>query len=135
MKLTRDQIIRALECCLTCDCKRKESKGICEMNRDKQIEEMAEAIFQNCNCGLFFSETEKISNFIINKQGYRKASEVAREMFAEFRTEMRSLIETSNELYIKSGDDDYYLGKKDAFFTAILHLEELIKKKYTEDTE
>lgn len=27
--------------------------------KEKQTEEMAEAIFQNCNCGLFFSEAEK----------------------------------------------------------------------------
>lgn len=46
---------------------------------------------------------------------------------------MRTQIETSKDQYVKSGDDDYYLGKKDAFFTAILQLEELIKKKYTED--
>lgn len=40
--------------------------------RDKQIEEMAEAIFQNCNCGLFYSEAEKIARFVIEEQGYRK---------------------------------------------------------------
>ena len=47
--------------------------------RDKQIEEMAEAIFQNCNCGLFFSEAEKIARFVIEEQGYRKQSEVVDE--------------------------------------------------------
>ena len=45
------------------------------MGREKQIEEMAEAIFQNCNCGLFFSEAEKIARFVIEEQGYRKQSE------------------------------------------------------------
>ena len=45
------------------------------MTREKQIEEMAEAIFQNCNCGLFFSEAEKIARFVIEEQGYRKQSE------------------------------------------------------------
>ena len=45
------------------------------MPREKQIEEMAEAIFQNCNCGLFFSEAEKIARFVIEEQGYRKQSE------------------------------------------------------------
>lgn len=53
------------------------------MNKDKRIEEMAEAIFQNCNCGIWFSEAEKISKFIIEEQGYRRADEVAREIFAE----------------------------------------------------
>ena len=48
--------------------------------KEKQVEEMAEAIFHNCNCGLFFSEAEKIARFVIEEQGYRKQSEVAREI-------------------------------------------------------
>lgn len=51
--------------------------------REKQIEEMAEAIFHNCNCGLFFSEAEKIARFVIEEQGYRKQSEVVKEIFEE----------------------------------------------------
>lgn len=51
------------------------------MVREKQIEEMAEVIFQNCNCGLFFSEAEKIARFVIEEQGYRKQSEVVMEIF------------------------------------------------------
>ena len=51
--------------------------------REKQIEEMAEAIFHNCNCGLFFSEAEKIARFVIEEQGYGKQSEVAKEIFEE----------------------------------------------------
>ena len=51
--------------------------------REKQIEEMAEAIFHNCNCGLFFSEAEKIARFVIEEQGYVKQSEVAKEIFEE----------------------------------------------------
>ena len=51
--------------------------------REKQIEEMAEAIFHNCNCGLFFSEAEKIARFVIEEQGYEKQSEVAKEIFEE----------------------------------------------------
>ena len=53
------------------------------MCREKEIEEMAEAIFQNCNCGLFFSEAEKIARFVIEEQGYRKQSEVVKEIFEE----------------------------------------------------
>ena len=49
------------------------------MLREKEIEEMTEAIFQNCNCGLFFSEAEKIARFVIEEQGYRKQSEVVDE--------------------------------------------------------
>lgn len=53
------------------------------MDREKQIEEMTEAIFHNCNCGLFFSEAEKIARFVIEEQGYGKQSEVAKEIFEE----------------------------------------------------
>lgn len=53
------------------------------MDREKQIEEMTEAIFHNCNCGLFFSEAEKIARFVIEEQGYRKQSEVVKEIFEE----------------------------------------------------
>ena len=49
--------------------------------KEKQIEEMTEAIFHNCNCGLFFSEAEKIARFVIEEQGYRKQSEVVMEIF------------------------------------------------------
>ena len=44
---------------------------------------MTEAIFHNCNCGLFFSEAEKIARFVIEEQGYGKQSEVAKEIFEE----------------------------------------------------
>ena len=53
------------------------------MGREKEIKKMAEAIFQNCNCGLFYSEAEKIARFVIEEQGYRKQGEVARELFDE----------------------------------------------------
>lgn len=49
--------------------------------KEKQTEEMAEAIFQNCNCGLFFSEAEKIARFVIEEQGYRKEDDIAKEIF------------------------------------------------------
>ena len=77
-----------------------------------------------------------VANIIVNNN-YRKAADVAKEIAKQFRVEMRSLIEISEDLYTKSGDDDYYLGRRDAFFTAAVHLEELIKNKYTknEDTE
>lgn len=51
------------------------------MLREKEIEKMAEEIFQNCNCGLFFSEAEKIARFVIEEQGYRKQGEVVMEIF------------------------------------------------------
>ena len=57
------------------------------MGREKEIEEMTEAIFQNCNCGLFFSEAEKIARFVIEEQGYRKQSEVIDEFVKRLKEE------------------------------------------------
>lgn len=59
------------------------------MGREKQIEEMAEAIFQNCNCGLFFSEAEKIARFVIEEQGYRKEDDIAKEIFEKLYTNIK----------------------------------------------
>lgn len=62
------------------------------MGREKEIEEIAEAIFQNCNCGLFFSEAEEIARFVIEEQGYRKQSEVAKEIFDEIERTFKGLL-------------------------------------------
>ena len=62
------------------------------MDRTKQIEEMAEAIFQNCNCGLFFSEAEKIARFVIEEQGYRKQKEIAKEIFDDIERTFKGLL-------------------------------------------
>lgn len=98
------------------------------MTKDKQIEEMAKLLHLNYDMPLEFAEG--LAEFLI-EEGYRKAYEVAREISEAFRDEMRSLIATSKKLFNEC-EDDYYEGKKDAFFTAIIHLDELIKKKYTE---
>lgn len=51
------------------------------MSRDKQIEEMAEAILDNCQCGSFESEAYGIAEFVIAEKGYRKSTDVAEEIF------------------------------------------------------
>lgn len=83
------------------------------MDREKQIEEMAEAIFHNCNCGLFFSEAEKIARFVIEEQGYRKQSEVVKEIFEEI-----------NNIIYNLRDSPFYSSSD-----AVYELTEL-KKKY-----
>ena len=84
------------------------------MGREKEIEEMAEAIFQNCNCGLFFSEAEKIAGFVIEEQGYRKQSDVVKEIFEEI-----------NNIIYNLRDSPFYSSSD-----AVYELTEL-KKKYT----
>lgn len=83
------------------------------MGREKEIEEMAEAIFQNCNCGLFFSEAEKIARFVIEEQGYRKQSGVVKEIFEEI-----------NNIIYNLRDSPFYSSSD-----AVYELTEL-KKKY-----
>ena len=60
------------------------------MDKEIQIKEMAEAIFQNCNCGIWFSEAEKIARFLIEVQNYRKSSEIAKEIFEEIEEEIKN---------------------------------------------
>ena len=84
------------------------------MGREKEIEETAEAIFQNCNCGLFFSEAEEIARFVIEEQGYRKQSEVAREIFDEIERTLKGLLngDISNILKLLSALKKEYVEKK-----------------------
>lgn len=50
---------------------------------EKQIEELMKEIHLNCPCGLFEDEAKSIAKFVIEEQGYRKQSDVVREIFAE----------------------------------------------------
>ena len=85
------------------------------MNKEKQIEEMAKDIFEHCSAGLFEDEAEEIARFIIEGQGYRKASEVAEEIFAEI-----------DKLAYRFMNDKHYI-----FGDMVWDIAEL-KKKYTE---
>ena len=51
------------------------------MNADKQIKEVAEAIFSTCNCGLFEDEAYRIAEFVIEGLGYRKVEDTAKKIF------------------------------------------------------
>ena len=84
------------------------------MGREKEIEEMAEAIFQNCNCGLFFSEAEKIARFVIEEQGYCKQREVAKEIFDEIERTFKGLLngDISNILKLLSALKKEYVDQK-----------------------
>lgn len=96
------------------------------IQREKQIEEMAEAIFQNCNCGLFFSEAEKIARFVIEEQGYRKQSEVVMEIFDD----IEKLVSTNKKTV---GCATY----EETIFYIEDFIEDLaeLKKKYTGEKE
>ena len=51
------------------------------MNKDKQIEEMAKQLYGNF--GLSMPTARNVAKYLTEKKGYRKASEVAMEIFAE----------------------------------------------------
>ena len=94
------------------------------MDREKQIEEMAEAIFHNCNCGLFFSEAEKIARFVIEEQGYVKQSEVAKEIFEE----IERTLDNYHSACCPIGEIETYSYYEGDLGEAIAEL----KKKYTD---
>ena len=84
------------------------------IGREKEIEEIAEAIFQNCNCGLFFSEAEEIARFVIEEQGYRKQREVAKEIFDEIERTFKGLLngDISNILKLLSALKKEYVDQR-----------------------
>lgn len=88
--------------------------------KEKQIEEMAKAIFMNCHCGLFEDEAKMIAKWCYQEIN-RKTSEVAREIFAE--------IERALNLSKCYGDSGIYFEKDIEIDIAEL------KKKYTEDAK
>jgi hypothetical protein len=78
------------------------------MNKEKQIEEMAKAIFMNCHCGLFEDEAEMIAKWCYQEID-RKASDVAEEIIRILRA----------------------AGINEHRYPVVAK----IRKKYTEDTE
>lgn len=86
------------------------------LDSDKQIEEMAKDIFEHCSAGLFEDEAREIARFVIERRGYRKASEVAREIFNWFD-------ENAVNLNFVTGNFEVNFGR---------YLE--LKKQYTESS-
>ena len=80
---------------------------------NKQIEEMAKMIYLSCDIPLDFS---KLIALKIYKTGYRKASEVAREIFEEID---RMIYKVLNDRHYIMGDMCYEVAE--------------LKKKYTEN--
>ena len=83
------------------------------MNRDKQIEELSKDIFEHCSVGLFKDEATEFAHFVIEKRGYRKSTEVAREIFGMLREDLSGFV------------DKNYLNQ----------LIKIYEKKYTEEKD
>lgn len=101
------------------------------MDKDKQIEEMAELTEQHCRidnmCGSCSWETcnECLSEVLYNA-GYRKASDVAREVITEFANMLKC-----HSFYMS---DEYgEVNELVVTVKAINEIEADLKKKYTEE--
>ena len=108
------------------------------MNKEKQIEEMAEAIFLNCHCGLFEDEAKMIAEFC-----YQEIDRKASEIFEEIEKALNRKIARSKPQFEKLHRNEKDLsiwGYKDmGYFQGIISTCEDIqgiiaelKKKYTE---
>jgi L-fucose mutarotase/ribose pyranase (RbsD/FucU family) len=82
--------------------------------------------------GYIVSSADNIAQELYYKD-YRKASDVAEKIFAEFRNAMRTEISRNEELFAED-EDDFYEGRNDAFRTAINCLAEL-KRKYESEKD
>jgi hypothetical protein len=109
------------------------------MTKEKQIEELGKEIYQHCSAGLFEDEANAIAEFVINKQGYRKASEVARETVEAIKNEVSKKRMWVSEFdgcayggYVILTTDIYDIVRRYMFDT---YEEAKLKKKYAEDGE
>ena len=99
----------------------------------EQIDEMsydlAECHMEFLSNGELYTDYPTMSQKMVSR-GYRRQSEVAREIFEEIEKFILTCIE-NDEKVSNSGDDEYYDGRFMAFKIIEEHLAEL-KKKYTE---
>ena len=108
---------------------------MCIMNKEKQIEEMASVLMANeiyetlmleAECPLSGMDCAIIAALLVSK-GYRKASEVAREIIAIIE---RLII--SNEYKSKGVNSEVWRTNYSARKEAFIDIKNIIKKKYTE---
>ena len=69
------------------------------MDKNKQVEEMAKAIFANCNCGLFEDEAHGIAEFVIDKLEYRKAPDGVLEAIDEMKERLNKFVDNDISLH------------------------------------
>lgn len=102
------------------------------MSRDKQteIDELAKAIFLNCNCGFFEDEAEMIAKFCYQEID-KKASEVALELIGKIKEATENHIKAISRL---EPQNDYCAGGKKALEMTLKVLAELKKKYIGKDT-
>ena len=103
------------------------------MNKEKQIEEIVKDLYHNTTAynTCWEEDCEELAK-ILYHLGYRKQSEVAREIFEEIEEYAELQIESLNIAEkVDSRGTDFFGGGKQAFVLLLDRLAEL-KKKYTE---
>lgn len=122
------------------------------MNKEKQIEEMAYEMTQykepvckrieDNKCLLRFHAHAfidchfcKLAEHLITEKGYRKASDVAREIFEEITRYLRLNEDISLKCKEENGEQnrEYFKGKLSAFKQIRGFIDAELKKKYTEE--
>ena len=103
------------------------------MNRDKQIEEMAKQLYGNF--GLSMPTARNVATYLTEKKGYRKASDVAREIFEEIENALELLRRCVEEG--RKNDSIKYQQLHDGRILSIEAIDyfiEELKNKYTEES-
>lgn len=105
-------------------------KGLRVIKMKKQIEELGAEIFQHCSAGLFEDEAAQIAEFVINKQSYRKASEVAAEIFAEIEEGVKAAVSA-----LQFENNPIHRQVKHETYSSFMRFVKIVEKKYIgEDT-
>lgn len=108
------------------------------MTTEKQIEEMAKQLYGNF--GLTMPTARNVATYLTDKKGYRKASDVAEEIFAEIieaLVEERIAEERKANSALEAQDTasyEVYNYAEDKLGTLVTALS-LYKKKYAEGGE
>ena len=110
------------------------------MNRDKQIEDMAEIICQHTSFDTMRDECAESAEALYDA-GYRKASDVAREIFEELHREIERALESNykarRERLNGRGATDNFVNLIDGKIAALRGIDDFIEyleNKYTEVT-
>ena len=108
---------------------KREPKGA-KMDKEKQIDEMLEAMNESCGSCFGPGEAECIYN-----AGYRKASEVAREIFEEIEREINDALQSNYKVLPLIEQSEALWNRENGKIDALRGIEGYIaelKKKYTE---
>lgn len=104
---------------------------------EKQIEEMTNIIGNNTDSDTMWSDCEASAKAIYNA-GYRKASDVAKEIFGKINKFIKAKRDAVDAISLYCDEEDeetYYNAKSEVYDIIGDFIEELQKKYESEDTK